>query len=230
MDEANPHVPLSKVLARRLVALRTEHGLTQDDVARFARRDGLDWSRATVASIENGRRPISLGEMLVLSLGFDIDLADWFDDLPADRPVRLTENPKKPGMYADIAPGALHAAFVATDEGQWRAAACWDSPRTRPGTSDMDVLRAEIAAGEAEENLARAIGIEPMELVNRSFALWGRTLTEQRDRLVDEQGGNRPPTSIQARRGHVTRQLLQELQEYGDTDTTAKTPEPEAGP
>lgn len=47
-------------------AWREEAAFTQDDVATAARGFGLNWTRDTVAAIENGRREITLSEFTVL--------------------------------------------------------------------------------------------------------------------------------------------------------------------
>src|SRR5262245_34354642 len=56
---------LDMLLARRLRTERERRGLRQDDVAALARRWGFNWTQATVATIEAGRR-LSKEEMLLL--------------------------------------------------------------------------------------------------------------------------------------------------------------------
>ncbi len=57
---------LREVIAGNLVAIRNELAWKQDDLAAAVRAYGLDWSRATVAALETGRRDLSLVETLVL--------------------------------------------------------------------------------------------------------------------------------------------------------------------
>jgi hypothetical protein len=77
--------------------------------------------------------------------------------------------------------------------------------------------RALEAAEDAEQKAASALRVAPEAIVEASHRLWGRSLTAQRDRLVDvrtERADARNPDwprRLQAIRGHVTRELLGEL-------------------
>jgi hypothetical protein len=42
---------------------------------------------------------------------------------------------------------------------------------------------------------------------------WGRTLAEERDHRLSEQGRDTTPRSRQALRGHITRDLMTELED-----------------
>lgn len=57
---------LSAVLGESLRGQRERHGLRQDDVAAVARSWGFDWTQATVAAYEIGRRDFSVEELQVL--------------------------------------------------------------------------------------------------------------------------------------------------------------------
>ena len=68
------------------------------------------------------------------------------------------------------------------------------------------------ARGEVELRAAKHIGVEPSEVSVAAFGCWGRSLTEERDaRVLDAVAGATPRTA-QALRGHVTRQLIAELE------------------
>jgi transcriptional regulator with XRE-family HTH domain len=211
-DEAKEPLTLPEVLAQQLALIREREGLTQDDLAREARRCGLaKWKRTTIAAIENGRRPLALGEYILLCLPLNLNLSDWLAGVPDREWIRLADD-------ATIEAVALRGMLESDEEARARSD-LWNIPRTRPGNTDMDELRAFMAAGEAEEHLARSLNppMAPEELIRRSFALWGKTLTDERDERVHAQGGSkRPIRSIQALRGHVTRQLVTEL--LGDSD------------
>jgi transcriptional regulator with XRE-family HTH domain len=58
--------PLAAALGQRLRELREKLGLRQDEVAAWARRAGLRWSRTTVTAIETGHRDVALEEFLLL--------------------------------------------------------------------------------------------------------------------------------------------------------------------
>jgi hypothetical protein len=82
-----------------------------------------------------------------------------------------------------------------------------------PGVS----IQARMAAGldalnDAERKAARTLGVPASAIALAARRLWGRGLTAERDRRVDEQiGGDATPRTAQAHRGHVTRALLAEL-------------------
>ena len=167
---------------------RERAALTQDQVASAARELGLSWTRATVAAIEIGRRELSLDEFTVLR----------------GAPVRQDE---------------LSAFFN-------RASVV----RTHRGDTAEHL--------DAEMKAARKLGIEPAVIVAESRRLWGRTLTEERDfrvksfigigdlvEHIDQMRARglkprqpRPGVitaarAVQARRGHITRALVEELQQ-----------------
>ncbi len=71
--------------------------------------------------------------------------------------------------------------------------------------------RTSNAAVEADRTLADRLDV-PTEVVARiATELWGRSLTEERDRRVDALG-EMEPNERQAHRGHVTRELAQEIE------------------
>lgn len=76
---SNEQPSLSQAIGARLRALRTEHGLRQEQVAAYARVWGLDWTRSTVAAIEAGDRALSLEEFFALPLVYKpLQLPDLF--------------------------------------------------------------------------------------------------------------------------------------------------------
>jgi transcriptional regulator with XRE-family HTH domain len=67
--------------------LRTEQGLTQEDVAEGMVERGFGWTRVTVAEIEGGKRRITIDEWLGLALVFAVPAISLL--IPEDR-VRVT--------------------------------------------------------------------------------------------------------------------------------------------
>src|SRR5439155_5213115 len=53
---------LANSVGRALREFREKRGMTQDDLARAARRASLPWTRASVAALEGGRGDLSLEE------------------------------------------------------------------------------------------------------------------------------------------------------------------------
>ena len=82
-----------------------------------------------------------------------------------------------------------------------------------PGAAHMDVLgAAEHLAEEATVKAAKALGATPLEVATAAEQLWNRGLAAERDARADALGPASSTRARQARRGHVTRRLLAELQ------------------
>lgn len=78
--------------------------------------------------------------------------------------------------------------------------------------STDDVLTWTRAAGEAEEKAGRRLGEHSIVVAALSHALWGWTLSDERDRRVSERAdAGDDPARLRALRGRVTRQLVDEL-------------------
>lgn len=200
---------------------RARGSLTQDELAGRVRRWGLAWSRSVVGAVETGARRLEPGELPLLCLALGVEMADL---LAGEGSVALTQ-------HARMDAGALRRAFTggahtikvrevdttatsrnavaatfreATDEINLHIALL--GPET-----DLKVLDAtvEAAAGEAERKAAKKLGASTVTVSAASFALWGRSLTDERDGRMTASLDAR---SRQAKRGHVTRVLLGELQ------------------
>ncbi len=96
-------------------------------------------------------------------------------------------------------------------------------------------LRDDVArALDAEVKAAKRLGVTPDHVVAAARRRWGRTLTEERDRVLDAhgrmgrlsrdywraRGQDVPPADARARqavRGHITRRLVAELAEDLDS-------------
>ena len=226
-DEKVP--TLDSAIGARLRSLRHERGISQDDVARAAQACGLEWTRAVVAALEGGRRELSAGELVLLPLALQVARPDQ----PAPRLADLiySVEPQKvsigPDAVVDV--GWLRDQFLGAKPSLQNFEA--DMPRTResirrapadaerlrtyrrwwPKATLMELAEAERAAmGEAEQKAARSLDVEPVELSVRSFRRWGRSLTGERDARASALE-SKDARSLQAARGHITRQLLEEL-------------------
>jgi transcriptional regulator with XRE-family HTH domain len=206
MSEA---ISLAAAIGRRIRQLRDERGFTQGDVAHAARIYGLGWTRATVAAIESGARnlsaeelvllPVLIGELTAPSDGtweVYLELRDLIPD--DDRDLEIDLAPGEPGgpypwpwhVVRAILSSQLADAFPA-------------SPRPN---EDLDL------PGEVEERAAVRLGV-PVDLVmEASYRLWGHSLTAERDRLMQERGGDITPSTRRAIRGRITRELVKHLQ------------------
>lgn len=129
----------------------------------------------------------------------------------------LIPDPKSGMRLPPISPNELGAAIDRLVEMGFRA--------------DPDALRqAAVSAGEAEEKAARKLGEAKLVVAGVAFALWGRSLTEERDRLVgmeierSQWDPDFTPRRVQAIRGHQTRRLLAEMSERIDAAKRGKVP------
>jgi hypothetical protein len=71
----------------------------------------------------------------------------------------------------------------------------------------------ERAVLEAERKAARKFGVEADEIVVAAVSLWGHNLSTERDRrALQEVGPGDDARRVQAIRGHITRELLNEIE------------------
>ena len=217
---------LEEVIGENLRRIREDEGWSQDDLARRARAKGLPWSRSSVAAVEAGTKTLDLSEVLLLRLA----VSGNFDQLLAgkgfvvlgrgariplggvrslladqDDQVRIKVDIQTP----DLANLSSTAEVVAGFQSLKRRVA-----KLAPGASAKDLMSAERAAsGEAEQKAARKLSVSAVDLAVAAFGLWGRSLTEERDgRVKDWPKPPQTPRAVTAVRGHVTRQLLAELE------------------
>ena len=85
--------------------------------------------------------------------------------------------------------------------------------RHRPGVRRRDISARVESTLEAEQKAARSLGVGPMTVQMACHQLWGRSLTDERESRVKRRARlDASPRSLQAQRGHVTRELMAELQ------------------
>ena len=186
-------------IAKNVKRFREAAGRRQEDVARGAWLCGLDWGRSTVAMLEAGHYELKAVELLVLPTVLrlaevgDFSLGDLL--LPEDdEDVELT-----PNLRAEA--GTLLKGLDPK------------KPQSRAGWHVEGYVKVRaIKAGEAEAKAARALGVGAEHVLQAGYALWGRTLSEERDVRVAEQAApGTAPRSLQALRAHATRRLMAEL-------------------
>lgn len=80
------------------------------------------------------------------------------------------------------------------------------------GAKPRELVDAERAAGDAEQMVARRLGVPVAAVVAAALGTWQRGLTEERDaRAAERAGSGATPRTVQAARGHVTRELYREI-------------------
>lgn len=193
---------LSQVIGSSLKRIRDARGWTQEELAKWARiTGGLRWSQSTVAVAEAGDRSFSFEEVLALS----VVLAEPVDEL------------LKGGDRIDDATVVEIGAWspsVETIRKLVRSVEGVLDLEWRSGTTGGLVLE---RVGQAERKAARKLGCSVEATAAAAARLWGESLGNRRDRLVRERLGGpeqivtAPLRTVQALRGHVTRELLEEL-------------------
>lgn len=187
-----PPRSLSALLGAGLAGLRGRHTLRQDDIATEARHAGLPWDRVTVAAIELGRRQISATELLVLDLivqGVTRERERIWDLVDPKSDVSVGEDVKMSGRHVRFLLGE------ANPSAEWPMLDINDS---RPTAT--------------ERKAADRLGTSAQEVRAHALRLWEQQLDAERDSRLGETAGWTPRT-LQARRGHVTRQLIGELEQ-----------------
>jgi hypothetical protein len=220
--------PLREVLAAGIREARQRLGLRQEDAAARVRACGLStWIRGTVAQAEVGARRFALEEVLLLALAYETSLANLIAG-DEDELVELTPQ-------ARLSVGALRAVLSGDQTAlQSLSTEAVDIPVRRGGSATPrsgrfpDVLAEAQRFGigdwsllehafdevnDAERHAARKLGTTPERLKVVATRRWGRTLAEERDHRLSEQARSASPRSRQALRGHITRDLLAELED-----------------
>lgn len=212
--------PLRDVFATGIKAARQRRGLRQEDAATQARAHGLSsWIRGTVAQAEVGARRFALEEVLLLALAYETSLADLVAGDEREL-VELTPD-------ARLSVGALRALLSGDGERvRDLPAEAVDVPARRSGRfpdelaeadrfgiGDRSLLaRAADEISDAERHAARKLGTTPDQVNAAAVRLWGQPMARERDQRLSEQARDLPARSRQAFRGHITRDLLAELE------------------
>ncbi len=220
MSTDDPQAPnIDTVIGANIRRLRDQRGSTQDDVAREFQAVGLDWSRAIVAAVEDGRRRIGADDLVLAAYALGVSPADLLEGsgpvLAGALAVRLADLRE---AFSDQPVRQVRAWVPKQSEAEKRAMSRQLQATIRYLESAWpDVTVQELAAakrdarGEAEQKAARRLGVSAEDVSVAAHARWGRSLTAERDARVEDAEPTADRRVLQARRGHVTRQLLADL-------------------
>jgi hypothetical protein len=178
---------IAQVVGERLHRLRVHAGQTQLEAARHLQSYGLAWTRDHVASLETGRREsVGVDELVILASAYQTKISDWF---PSSGRVIL-------GQDFTIERSVLRAALSG------------GRPPVRPRTFDFS----DVPDLEADQRVADRLGVD-LEVVTRAArALWGHSLTEERNRRLATKG--KDPKAIRTLRSGMTKRLMREVDTY----------------
>lgn len=196
---------LAEVVGANCRRIRTEIGITQDELALYARAHGLKWNAAKAGDFEAGRSEptlatvIKVGMALGQALAFTQSVAPAFKDrgvIPRDREVRL----------ADLLDGGNEVISL-TDNLAITTADLANVARGEPfplrlRRHDADKLQ---RSGLAEQRLAKALSIGESRLAELSSQLWRNTFSEERDRRAGI-------GADQQKKARVSRELRSEIE------------------
>ena len=192
-----------ELVAERVRSRREKVGLTQDQVARAAWTVGLpSFRRGVIAGIERGTRDLTLPELAALVHVLGTSVQKLFR---GGGPVYLDEGVV---IETDI----LLDALFGRRQGQWDFATEPTAAIVRGRHGVVAGFVPEEDRGVAEQKAARKLSVPTETIAATAQKLWGRSLTVERDaRVARSVPTGVPPRSLQALRGHVTRQLLTEV-------------------
>lgn len=163
--------------------------------------------------LEAGARPLSAVELALIPLvlssafGHTVTMHDLLDDAAVQMTTKLSLQPQE---LRDLLAGSA----VKTPPLQRAEQSAADPHEGQESDYDM--------ATEAERRAAAKLGIATHMLQEVALSLWGYPLEVQRDRVLQEsinessdsvRGLMITSSSFRAKRGHVTRELLKELQD-----------------
>jgi transcriptional regulator with XRE-family HTH domain len=227
-------VGLSALIGRNLRRLRKEGLGMGREVPQYAgatllQAYGLGWERSQLAKAERGERAhITVEQLVLLAAALNVPLVELVRCEPDERIVLSEETTCDAEFLLPMFEGAVPP--------ETRTSEHIDAPGLREAARDFEEGKAVSiflpAPTETEEKVARALDASPKLVMDFARLLWNLPLDEERERRLTEQlGGQEVPTgSLSARRGHITRELTEELRRLLETFAEAfRTVEHRAG-
>lgn len=215
----------------RIRSLRQEAGRSQEELASQVQRLwGLPWSRATVTAIEAGKRELSSKELVAVLDVFMVSAERLIagEALSSQSELRSTylKVSDTSSIALIVALRALDASVTGKADGRdtpWMRQAAEQITSIPEVRADLETAGVEATGealswvlagerGETEKRAASALGVEPRRLAVAAVKLWGHSLTAERESRFGAKAGSASPSrSARTAKGHVTRQLLEEL-------------------
>ena len=203
---------LSRLVGGNCKRIRSEIGVTQEDLARHARAAGLRWTASTVGDFESGRSAPTFATVLAVTRALQSalhDAAKQRNELSSVGGVTLADLVAGEGFVAlndnlDVRVRRLgdvcRGEIFALGKDNWRY-------RLRPmGAGEVTALVETLQrSGLTEHRLAQRLGIGTELLASVSSRLWQRPFSEERDRRAG-------PDANRQKRGQVSRALQRELE------------------
>lgn len=209
VDHPAAQLPVASVIGRNCRAIREEAKVTRNELAKYARAAGLNWTASKVGDFESARNAPLFATVLAVTVALstatrqDVTLADLL--AVTEGSVKITDRLVCRGP--NLAAAARDKPLVVDEHGSLLAEV-FGQMSQQCRTPDEVKTR----SGVDEYRLARRLGIDADHLAELSFRLWARPFSVQRDRLAGADAN-------QQQRGQVARRLQAELKEaMGDGD------------
>jgi transcriptional regulator with XRE-family HTH domain len=226
----NRIMTVAEAIGANVKRLRESEGMRQADLAKTLRDTGLLWTRDIVASVERGRRSLSIDELLLLCRVLDVEMSEFFagDHLIRvgdwdDETTRILELDLK-GIRLRLRGGQeLETARRAAREAREERDRVWAERAADP--ERMDALRRtwRIKMAGSTHVAQSRYGLEKESVDRAATKLWGRTWGEEhQERLIANVPDDASPRSVDAIAGHVTRQMMAEAAPVLAKRSTAK--------
>jgi hypothetical protein len=119
-----------------------------------------------------------------------------------------------PSLLGEIGAGIVMETRTAARDAAQHRARVELGQRAVPGARALEIAHAtQLAGGELEQRLGRRYRVPPWVVALVAWRIWHRSATEERDQMLlsAEITSDILPGVARARRGHLTRQLLETL-------------------
>jgi hypothetical protein len=194
-------VTLRDLVSGNIARLRANSQVPLERVAQAATAYGLKWTTSWLQSVEHGNRALNAEQLLlmplILSAAFahGVTLADL---LVGEHPVALSPvQPVSIAQLREVVTGAAsHRPFTTATPDPTALLMASNQQAVEKmrmvreaNLGDVDVRtlgQAEAGAGQAEQRLAKRLGVPVIVVIAAAASLWGRSLSDERDALAKE--------------------------------------------
>lgn len=216
--EINSDKKLADLIGGNLQAIRTDLGVTLDQVARSLKRAGAKWSTGGVSNIEKARSTPNIQTLILIAYALtesnEKEIVTPLKLLTAknDDVVRLGDLRLRGSSYNRLLEGDLSEIEMGDlVNGEQRLenaiSKFHDSmPKYGEGVKIEDIEKAQNEYSLADQRAAKKIGIEKEKFIGSCIRLWGHILSIETERRA------LPNSSPQAK-GLITRKLIDELKQ-----------------
>lgn len=187
---------VGRMLAQWRASLRPP--LSQEGLAQRVANVGLVWTASAIAALEAGTRRLSADEMLLLAAALPIPLGQMLDE----------------GGVTQVRVGGAVVPSLTIQVGLKSGG--WIS--ITPPTDDVNVR----VARRLQQLTGRPVTAETV--AGASARLFGESLAERRDRMVQSAAADAPAARRAAMRGRVTRDLTEQLKVALETKGSRRGP------